>query len=893
MKKTFLLVPLAIILVMSLFLVSCEDEPEIKTYTVTFLLDESDTEPFDKKTVLEGAGITDAKVPEKTDHKFLYWKTAGGNEAYELKTPVKGDLTLVAAWEINKYTVSFMDGEEKAAEPQTVEYGKKAKAPTAPTKEGHTFSCWKKVGSSSPFDFETEVIAEDTVLEAVWDINNYTVTFDYPEGQEDVEKKVLHGENVESPEDPNPSDEKYEFLHWTADAKSKEEFKFDTTPIEDNLTLYPVFGIKEFTVTFVGAEGLSSVPEQQIVEYGNKAEDPKAIVKDGYVFKGWKIAKSSESYFDFDKTQITSSITLYALCQDTTKAHVSFFDGEKLVASGYYKIENIQEFPIYNNVGTGCKLTKWVLESNPEKEYLPGGGFTPVDYKTEYKFYAYITTDLLTIDKNGSVKATNTLKDSSITSLSIPYSLNGIAVRTIGGSGFSDCKKLVGITIPDSVTHIQYNAFLGCSNLTSITIPDSVTNIEEKAFVGCSNLESVNIPNGVKWIKEGTFAGCNKLTSITIPVTVTSIGKEAFKNCSSLTSITIPASVTSIGSYVFYGCTSLTEINVSVENTNYKSVGGVLFDKATTKLMCYPAAKTDYTYTVPSTVKTIEGRAFADCINLETVKLEGVTSIGFGAFEDCSALTSIDISTNCESIGNYAFQGCKELTSIKIPASCKTIGMYAFSGCESLGAVDIAEGCETIGDDAFKGCKKLESIVIPSSVESFGEWVFGQCTKLTSAVIQAKVSTIDINTFNGCDALQTISLSSSISSLPDNTFGNLKALQSISVPDENMSLKSVDGVLYDKNTTRLICFPANKNVTTYTVPETVTEIGAYAFRNNQKLTSVIIPESVKSIGVQAFYSCTKLSDVYIKQTESELFKDSYISSKVTKHWNSTGPAQVN
>ena len=311
MKKTFLLVPLAIILVMSLFLVSCEDEPEIKTYTVTFLLDEGDAEPFDKKTVLEGAGITDAKVPEKTGHKFLYWKTAGGNEAYELKTPVKGDLTLVAAWEINKYTVSFMDGEEKAAEPQTVEYGKTATDPMDPTKEGHTFSCWKKVGSSSPFDFTKEVITEDTVLAAVWDINTYTVTFKNHDDTDYATKDVLYNGRVESPKAPEHSEKKYEFLHWTADAESKEEFKFDATPIEDNLTLYPVFGIKEFTVTFVGAEGLSSAPEPQKVAYGSYANDPNAIAKDGYIITGWTIVEGGDTPFDFSSSSIISSITLY------------------------------------------------------------------------------------------------------------------------------------------------------------------------------------------------------------------------------------------------------------------------------------------------------------------------------------------------------------------------------------------------------------------------------------------------------------------------------------------------------------------------------------------------------------------------------------------------------
>ncbi|MGN1163173.1 MAG: InlB B-repeat-containing protein, partial [Candidatus Ornithospirochaeta sp.] len=178
MKKTFLLLPIAIILVMSLFLASCQSEPELKSYTVTFFADEGDAEPFDQKVVMEGAGITDAKVPEKPGHKFLYWKSVGGGyDEYKLNTPVKGNLTLVAAWEANKYTVSFMDGETTAAEPQTVEYGKNATAPADPKKDGHTFSCWKKVGSSSPFDFKTEVITEDIVLEAVWDTNTYKVTF--------------------------------------------------------------------------------------------------------------------------------------------------------------------------------------------------------------------------------------------------------------------------------------------------------------------------------------------------------------------------------------------------------------------------------------------------------------------------------------------------------------------------------------------------------------------------------------------------------------------------------------------------------------------------------------------------------------------------------------------
>ena len=87
MKKTFLLVPLAIILVMSLFLVSCEDEPELKIYKVTFLKDKGDTTPYDEKIVLEGSGITEApKEPTKEGHDFEYWKLVDGESKYDLNS---------------------------------------------------------------------------------------------------------------------------------------------------------------------------------------------------------------------------------------------------------------------------------------------------------------------------------------------------------------------------------------------------------------------------------------------------------------------------------------------------------------------------------------------------------------------------------------------------------------------------------------------------------------------------------------------------------------------------------------------------------------------------------------------------------------------------------------
>ena len=130
--------------------------------------------------------------------------------------------------------------------------------------------------------------------------------------------------------------------------------------------------------------------------------------------------------------------------------------------------------------------------------------------------------------------------------VTIPGTINGLPVTSIGGASFS-----------------------GCTYLTSITIPNSVTTIGDSAFWGCTYLTNITIPNSVTSIGRASFSGCTSLTSITVPNSVTSIGLGAFKGCTSLTNITIPNSVTSIGWGAFNGCTSLTRFAVSEEAWNW------------------------------------------------------------------------------------------------------------------------------------------------------------------------------------------------------------------------------------------------------------------------------------------------------------------------------------
>lgn len=143
-----------------------------------------------------------------------------------------------------------------------------------------------------------------------------------------------------------------------------------------------------------------------------------------------------------------------------------------------------------------------------------------------------------------------------------------------------------------------------------VSIPESIDNrkvtiIGPTAFRSCETVTKVVIPENVICIGNSSFVNCVNLTSVIIPNSVTYIGYEAFNLCKSLERVTIPSSVTAIGYEAFSSCKNLKSIDVASENNNYVSVNGILFNKDKTKLICYPAGKTEMNYDIPYGVKSI------------------------------------------------------------------------------------------------------------------------------------------------------------------------------------------------------------------------------------------------------------------------------------------------
>lgn len=342
--------------------------------------------------------------------------------------------------------------------------------------------------------------------------------------------------------------------------------------------------------------------------------------------------------------------------------------------------------------------------------------------------------------------------------------------------------------------------------------------------------------------------------------TVTKIDSSGFSFCTSLISVVIPDSVTNIvpNNIPFYECTTLQNIYVNVDNQKYCDIGGVLFNKYKTELLCYPCGKSDVHYTIPDGVEQMSMLAFGENSVLQSITIPDSFTSDLNGVRALYYLYSLTEIIVCEDNNFYSSKdgvlynkeqtelirypvGRKEI-NCTIPDGVKSIGEFAFQCYSSLKSIMIPDSVTSIGDYAFYECSSLTDITIPDSVININEHAFEDCIALTNITIPDSVTNIGVRAFSGCTSLTSVIIPDSVSSIGGFAFVNTAYY-------ENKS-NWEDGVLYIGN--HLIAEDLNDDVvTTYTVKDGTKTIAGYAFYGTS-LKSIIIPDSVTNIGYEAF-----------------------------------------
>lgn len=464
--------------------------------------------------------------------------------------------------------------------------------------------------------------------------------------------------------------------------------------------------------------------------------------------------------------------------------------------------------------------------------------------------------------------------------------------------------------IPYGVTHISANVFKS-TKFTKVTIPSTVTYIGKQAFYMSTTMNFVfaKTPEDVEEVEltidEGAFQSCD-FTAITLPARLKEFNVTAFKSCADLAAVYIDGEN---GKY------TSTEDGMLCEAVK-DAVSGELLHK---KIVYCPVARAG-AYTIPMEVREIGDGAFQDCEDLTEITIPGhVTKIGAKAFYSCGSLAKVNFAADGLGleIGEQAFYSCSALTELHIPASVKVIGTKAFQSCSGITKLTFADDATAIiGDSAFYALKNFTELVIPKGITKIGASAFAS-TGITSVTFMGQQGdlglTIDEKAFFSCTALTEVTLPGNLEHLAAMAFGSnsklttvyvevggsavianaafgsaltasakyyvqnlyigkdapalqitgifgTESLKYVDIHEENANFMDIDGVVFSKDETQLLYYPAAKEGE-YVIPEKVQIIGANVFEGKTGLTKITIGHQVTEIGEYAFDGCSNLEEV--------------------------------
>ncbi|EAY13242.1 Leucine Rich Repeat family protein [Trichomonas vaginalis G3] len=482
-----------------------------------------------------------------------------------------------------------------------------------------------------------------------------------------------------------------------------------------------------------------------------------------------------------------------------------------------------------------------------------------------WAFYNCKYLDTVILGKNLTIIPNSCFAYSNISQITIQE-----GVKTIESCAFFKCINLKSAIIPNSVQNFGGSCFPNDINLTlppnsqfwfdhqnilynsnrdtiilclslneRYDIPDNVTEITQAAFRGITELITINfLPNSkLIWIGDGAFRDCINLQYINLPNSIKSIGGDAFSGCHKFNLTEFPESLTFIGNSAFIGCDLLTEIHFKIN------------------------------------LIKIDNYAFMTVQSLETVLFESSpTTLNHGVFAHCKKLKTIKLSDKTTTIYNSVFDNCFSLKSIELPPSLTTLGgsVFYYSGVENITFVGNPP-IETIRTLTFDCATKLRNIILSDCIKEIKANAF-QYTNITTFRVPNQTIVISEYAFSQCTNLERFIIpeNCSLQSLGYSAFEGCKSLRAFECHDSEY-FSVINGVLFDKNKTSLVCFPPASELMYFYIPETVHNISGGAFLECRNLINILIPDySVQTIGRYAFADCVSLTHINLPICVTEI-----------------------
>lgn len=443
-----------------------------------------------------------------------------------------------------------------------------------------------------------------------------------------------------------------------------------------------------------------------------------------------------------------------------------------------------------------------------------------------------------------------------------PYAFENSQYAALDLGGFSNLK------------YVGSFAFANNSSIVEIILPASLSEIKDSAFTG-SSIKKINLSecSNISRIWQYAFANCEALDTITF-ATFTStddmavklaINDYAFSGCTALKTLNLPENLGTLDSYAFKGCTALTTVNF-VANAKFITPEPTGGEEPTTTA-----------YDPAGLVTTIGDGAFMDCTSLTTITLPYfIARIGNSAFENCTALatfTTMDGADNktaaLRTIGDRAFFGNTSLNNVDVNTtkSVNTIGVSAFENCGQLATINLS-GVTRFAEGVFRNAKALKSVTMSANASIYvGQEAFRNCVTLSD--ITARIAAVDDGAFRNCISLRAVTfVSSGIEYIGSNAFNGCVLIQKVSIPSSVVAIGDS-------------AFDGCRGITSLTFEsnETLQTIGYSAFGGCSLLTRVILPSSLVELNASAFYGCSDLTYVEFGENIQSVGEDAFALCK--------------